>query len=315
LRVERYTADHEGEWNDFVRRSKNGTFLFDRGYMEYHSDRFADASLVVRDDHGRLIALLPASRHDRVVRSHGGLTYGGFVSGARMTTPRMLEVFDACLDHLRNDGIERLVYKCVPHIYHSLPAEEDAYALFVRDAEMVRRDVSSAIDTRVRLPVQERRQRALQRARRARLQIERTDGFHRFWPVLERNLAERHGTKPVHTLREITYLAERFPENILLFVCTAGEDVLAGTVVYISSNVCHFQYNGASDEGLRQGALDLVLTTVIERFSPTHRVIDFGISTEREGRRLNEGLIAYKEGFGARAVNYDFYELRVSRDG
>jgi Acetyltransferase (GNAT) domain len=315
LRVEPYTANHQQEWNDFVRRSKNGTFLFDRGYMGYHSDRFVDASLIVRDDHGRPIALLPASRHDRVLRSHGGLTYGGFVSGVRMTTPRMLEVFDACLDHLRNDGIERLIYKCVPHIYHSFPAEEDAYALFARDAELVRRDVSSAIDTRVRLPVQERRQRALKRARRAGLQVETTDAFHRFWPVLERNLAEHHGKQPVHSLDEITYLAGRFPENILLFVCTAGEEVLAGAVVYISANVCHIQYNGASEEGRRQGALDFVLAEVIERFSPTHRVIDFGISTEREGRHLNEGLVAYKEGFGARAVNYDFYELRVSRDG
>jgi hypothetical protein len=315
LRVERYTTENEQEWNHFVHSSKNGTFLFDRGYMEYHCGRFADASLVVRDDHGRPIALLPASRHDRVLRSHGGLTYGGFVSGARMTTPRMLEVFDACLEHLRDDGIERLLYKCVPHIYHSLPAEEDAYALFVRDAALVRRDVTSAIDTRRPLPLQERRQRALQRARRAGLRVERTDEFHRFWPVLERNLAERHGRKPVHTLDEITYLAGRFPENIPLFVCTAGEDVLAGTVVYISANVCHIQYNAASDEGRRQGALDLVLAAVIERFSPTHRVIDFGISTERDGRYLNEGLIEYKEGFGARAVNYDFYELRLSPDG
>ena len=60
------------------------------------------------------------------------------------------------------------------------------------------------------------------------------------------------------------------------------------------------------------GALDLVLAAVIERFSSTHAWIDFGISTERDGRHLNEGLVDYKEGFGARAVNYDSYELRVS---
>ena len=80
LRVERYTADRGEEWNEFVRRSKNGTFLFERGYMEYHGDRFVDCSLIVRDDRGRLIALLPASRHDDALVSHGGLTYGGFVS-------------------------------------------------------------------------------------------------------------------------------------------------------------------------------------------------------------------------------------------
>jgi len=315
LRVERYTADHEQEWNDFVRRSKNGTFLFDRGYMEYHGDRFVDYSLLVHDDRGRLIALLPASRHKDVLISHGGLTYGGFVSGPQMTTRRMLDVFGAFLEHIRHDEIDRLVYKCVPHIYHSFPAEEDAYALFVHDARLTRRDVSSAIDTRAAPPLRKGRQGVLERARRAGLSVEQTDGFDRFWPVLEQNLLERYGSKPVHTLEEIAYLAGRFPENILLFVCGGGEEILAGSVIYLSTSVCHVQYNGASEEGRRQGALDLVLAEVIERFSRSHRVIDFGISTEHGGRRLNDGLIDYKEGFGARAVNYDFYEMRFSRDG
>lgn len=315
MRVERYSADYEQEWNDFVRRSKNGTFLFDRGYMEYHGDRFVDYSLLVRDERGRLVALLPATRHDDVLISHGGLTYGGFVSGDQMTTRRMLDVFGAFIRHIRHDEIERLVYKCVPHIYHSLPAEEDGYALFVHDARLVRRDVSSAIDMRAPVSMRKGRHGMLRRARRAGLCVEQINGFDRFWPVLEQNLVERHGTKPVHTLGEITYLAERFPENILLFVCAGGDEILAGSVVYLSTNVCHLQYNGASAEGRRQGALDLVLAEVIDRFSSTHRVIDFGISTEREGRHLNRGLIDYKEGFGGRAVNYDFYEMAVSRDG
>ena len=73
--------------------------------------------------------------------------------------------------------------------------------------------------------------------------------------------------------------------------------------------MCHVQYDGASEEGRGCGAQDLVLATVIEHFSPTHRWIDLGISTEQGGQHLNEGLMAYKEGFGARSVNYDTYEL------
>ena len=46
--------------------------------------------------------------------------------------------------------------------------------------------------------------------------------------------------------------------------------------------------------------------------SPTCRWIDFGISTEERGQRLNEGLASYKEGFGARAVNYDTYALSTT---
>ena len=35
--IRRYSADKADEWNAFVATSKNGTFLFDRRYMDYHS--------------------------------------------------------------------------------------------------------------------------------------------------------------------------------------------------------------------------------------------------------------------------------------
>ena len=73
--IERYTDAQAGEWNAFVRSSKNGTFLFDRGYMDYHADRFADASLMCRRD-GCLYALLPANRDGDALYTHQGLTYG-----------------------------------------------------------------------------------------------------------------------------------------------------------------------------------------------------------------------------------------------
>ena len=311
VRVTRYTAAQEREWNDFVARSKNGTFLFDRGYMEYHADRFEDSSLIVHDGHDRLIALFPASRHDDVLVSHGGLTYGGLVSDTQMTTRAMLDVFDACLEYIGQDGIARLVYKCVPHIYHLAPAEEDAYALFVRDARLVRRDVSSVIDARAPRTVRHLRLRMLKRARGAGLRVEQTDDFDDFWPLLERTLLERHARRPVHTIDEIKYIASRFPDNVVHLACTGADATLAGVVLYLSENVCHVQYSAASDDGRRVGALDLVLSVVIERFSSQRRWIDFGISTEREGRYLNQGLVDYKEGLGARAVNYDAYELRV----
>lgn len=52
----RYNPALVDEWNEFVTRSKNGTFLFDRRYMDYHSDRFEDFSLMFYRE-GRLYAL------------------------------------------------------------------------------------------------------------------------------------------------------------------------------------------------------------------------------------------------------------------
>src|SRR5438270_7744382 len=130
LTIRDYTNEHRGLWDAFVARSKNGTFLFQRDYMDYHADRFPDASLLAIDDEGTVRALLPATRRGHEIVSHEGLTYGGFVIDARMTVETMLEVFEATLSHLREAGIARLLYKAVPHIYHRSPSEEDLYALY-----------------------------------------------------------------------------------------------------------------------------------------------------------------------------------------
>ncbi|HUR80134.1 MAG TPA: GNAT family N-acetyltransferase, partial [Thermoanaerobaculia bacterium] len=80
VRAVRFTPDDAPAWNEFVRASRNGTFLFDRGYMDYHADRFEDRSLLFFDSADRLVAVLPAHRRGTELISHGGLTYGGFVT-------------------------------------------------------------------------------------------------------------------------------------------------------------------------------------------------------------------------------------------
>ena len=77
--LRRYTASDAPQWDRFVEDSKNGTFLFLRGYMDYHSNRFTDHSLMFYDEKQRLIALLPANEKDGILYSHQGLTYGGLV--------------------------------------------------------------------------------------------------------------------------------------------------------------------------------------------------------------------------------------------
>ena len=123
--VKRYEPSHEQAWNDFVARSKNGTFLFDRRFMDYHSDRFADSSLMILRK-GRIYALLPANRVGDTLHSHQGLTYGGLLTDAKATAEGVMEAFDALNAWLRNEGVRRVTYKAMPWIYHRLPAEEPA---------------------------------------------------------------------------------------------------------------------------------------------------------------------------------------------
>ena len=311
MRVEPYGPSCKPAWDDFVRRSKNGTFLFLRDYMEYHTDRFHDHSLLVRDDQDRLLALLPANASATTVESHGGLTFGGFITDDTIRTPTMLAVFEAVLTHLQGCGMRALIYKAIPHIYHRVAAEEDRYALFLCDARLMRRSVTAVVDSRHRLPFQERRTRGVKKARRSGLVVRACDDFAAFWAILTERLARTHGARPVHSLAEITRLRDMFPDCIKLYGCFDGEHMRAGVVIYENAMVARTQYIAASDEGRAVGALDLLFADLLEDWYRTKPFFDFGTSDE-DDRCLNRGLIDQKEGFGARAVAQDQYEIALT---
>ena len=309
--VRRYTADRAGEWNRFVAQSKNGTFLFDRQFMDYHADRFTDASLMIYRG-SALYALLPACRKDDVVTSHAGLTYGGLVMGDRCSASGVIEVFRAINDFLRADGVRRVVYKAMPWIYHRQPAEEDLYALTsVCHARLAIRDISSAIIGDRRIPFAESRRSGLRKALRKGLTIRESDDFAAFWQILNANLTAKYGVRPVHSVAELELLHGRFPQDIRLYMVYDGVMPLGGTLLFLTPQVLHTQYISATPEGKACGAIDLLFDRLISGIYKDYRYIDFGKSTVSDSADLNEQLIFQKEGFGARAVCYDTYEWEV----
>jgi hypothetical protein len=307
-----YTDSQPGCWDKFVMESKNGTFLFMRDYMDYHEDRFVDCSVVVADRSGRVVALFPANKVACRLVSHGGLSYGGMVSDRSMTTSRALDVFAAWLEYCRDMGIEEIIYKTVPAIYHRAPADEDRYALFCHNAQLYRREVLSVVELAAIAPPQERRRRGARKAAKHGLEVRESNDLEEFWPILATNLAAHHYLKPVHTVAEMRLLRDRFPTNISLVGVFQGARMCAGSVLYHAGPAIHAQYIAATDDARRIGALDLLFTTLIAGARQQVRYFDFGNSNEQEGRYLNRGLADFKEGFGARAICQDFYRLALS---
>jgi hypothetical protein len=311
LSVRPYEAADQPAWDELVERSRSAHFLFRRGYMDYHADRFVDHSLLVLDD-GRLVAALPANRDGTAVVSHGGLTFGGLITDESTTAGRMLDVFAAVRDHLREAGAEAWLYKPVPHIYHRVPGEEDLFALFRHGARLVRRDVSSAIRLGVRPPYTKGRRAALGSAARAGIEVRRDEDFHAFMELQRDVLQERHGVDPVHTGEELALLAGRFPDSIKLHTARVDGRLVAGVVVYETPMVAHAQYIAASEDGRETHAVDLIVDTLIESYEGHKPWWDFGTSMEDGGRSLNRGLLRNKESYGARTVVYDHYELDLT---
>lgn len=311
MRVQLYNESLKPVWDDFVRCSKNGTFLFFRDYMDYHHDRFIDYSLLVYDGKERLIALLPANKKDNIILSHGGLTYGGFITDRTMKTPLMLEVFEETIKYLRQNSFACLIYKTIPYIYARIPAEEDRYALFIYNAVMIRRGVLSVMANSCRPEFQERRLRGIKKASANGLRVELSEDWNGYWKVLGETIWNTYQTQPVHSLDEITRLHARFSENIKLFACFRQTALLGGVVIYETEFVARTQYIAAREQGKELGALDLIFHYLLNEVYSQKPFFEFGTSDEDNGRRLNKGLIDQKEGFGARTIVHDHYEIKI----
>jgi hypothetical protein len=310
ITVKRWTPDYKGEWDALVNNGKNSNFIFVRDYMDYHSDRFHDHSLMIYRG-PNLIALLPANLSaEGQLMSHEGLSYGGFIFQREVKLSDVLGCFRATLCYLNGLGIEVLCYKQIPRFFNTLPADEEEYALFLLDAQLYRRDCALTINYEDRLPFQKRRERGIRRAKNLGVTLKQDEDYKPFWEeVLTPRLRSKHGVDPVHSVEEITLLSRRFQENIKLFTAYIGNKILAGTVMYEKQHVAHSQYIAVSESGSNTGALDYLFHWLIEEVYKNKKYFDFGICNEDEGRSLNHGLLSWKQGFGARVNAHNFYKI------
>lgn len=310
MQIVRYRIEYKEMWDSFIDSARNSHFFFKRDYLEYHSNRFKDYSLLIFNKK-KLISILPANIDNNILYSHQGLTFGGLILNRDIKTIQILEIFELLYNYLKDNSIVKMIYKTIPYIYHKMPSEEDRYALFRLNAKLIRRDISSTIALSSEFKYSKLRRRVINRAKRESLEIVKSDNYREFWRVLIEILRVKYGVSPVHSLEEIEYLASRFRDNIKLYIVKRDYRLLAGTIIYENRDIVHTQYLANSIEGKEIGALDLLIDYLITNIYRDKRYFDFGISTENGGRYLNGGLISQKEGFGARGVVHDFYELEI----
>ncbi|WP_159021431.1 GNAT family N-acetyltransferase [Formosa sp. L2A11] len=311
FRIKRYQAQDFELWNAFVSKAKNATFLFYRDFMEYHKDRFDDYSLLIfKND--KLIALLPANYKDKVLYSHQGLTYGGLLVEPKTKFEVVFNIFKALLEWLSFEGISTLNIKLLPTIYTALPNDEVLYLMFLLHADLYRRDALSVINLKSPITFSKSRVEGCKRAKKHELIIKEVDTFDAFWNIiLIPNLSEKHHASPVHSLEEITLLKSKFPQNIRQFNVYQGQNLVAGTTVFVTDHVAHSQYISGNVLKNEIGSLDVLHAHLIETVFKDKLYFDFGTSNENVGKHINKGLQFWKEGFGARTIIQDFYTLET----
>ncbi|EDP95482.1 hypothetical protein KAOT1_11181 [Kordia algicida OT-1] len=298
-------------WDNFVSEAKNATFLFYRDFMEYHHDRFDDYSLILfKKD--KPIALFPANIHENKVYSHQGLTYGGILVTENLKLRDVATCFQMILDDLKENNIQQLHIKQLPTIYSPLPTDELQYLLFTLEAKLTRRDALSIINMQQRPKVSKDRIAGNKRAIKHNLVVKEVHEFDDFWnQILISNLQKKHDAKPVHSLEEITKLKMSFPDKIRQFNVYKDEKIVAGTTIFDTKYVAHSQYISGNEDKNTLGSLDFLHLYLLNEVFQDKMYFDFGISNENQGKNINEGLHYWKEGFGARTITQDFYEIDV----
>ncbi|REE27217.1 acetyltransferase (GNAT) family protein [Winogradskyella pacifica] len=295
-----------------MKEAKNATFLFQRGFMDYHNDRFEDFSIMIYKD-DQLYALLPANSVEDKVISHQGLTYGSFVLQDKSKFFYAFEAFKAMLAFYELEGIKQLEIKVIPTFYNSMPADELDYFLYKANAQLLKKDVLMVIDYAHKLRFQKNRREGINKALRSGLKLKVDTNFSEFWnSVLIPNLDKKHGVKPVHSLEEIELLATRFPDNIKQVNIYKDGKVVAGSTVFLTKTTVHPQYVSGNADKNAYGSLDLAYDFIINEMCDDKRYFDFNISSEDNGNKINEGLIFWKESCGARSYTANTYLLETS---
>ncbi len=296
-------------WNSFVKEAKNATFLFDRGYMDYHADRFHDHSVLLFAD-GKLMALFVANENNHEIISHEGLSYGGLLLEKEARLEEVLAWFFHIVRYYHQLGVKKMIYKCLPFYYATYPAQEDLYALFLLKAALLQRDTSSVFVKSMPLPYQQRRKKNTKQKSNS-YRISGANDPTEFWnDVLIPNLKEKFGAEPVHSLDELKKLMQSFPSHIQLFE-VRDQDLLGGTVIYSTPLTAHAQYTSATPLGKEMAALDILFHYLLSDVYKEKAYFSFGTSNGEPHRALNRGLVNWKEGFGARAFAVDTYQIET----
>jgi hypothetical protein len=309
-----FSAD---KWDAFVWRSENGTIFHERAFLEYHPPkRFTDHSLLFRVK-GNVRALFPAIEwqidKDKTLYSHRGASYGGFVC-EELSIENALDYVRALKQYAAQEGFSRIILTPPPMLYGRRPTNYIEYALLREGFRYQKRELTAIVpvppseDEILSLWKQEART-AMRKARKSGVSVRLSDDYEAYFEILSHNLMMRHGVTPTHSLTELQYLAQRFPERIELWAAYTDETMIAGVVNFLANErVTLAFYISDNKEYQDLRALNLVFYEIFRRCRERGaEYYDFGTFTLN--MQPNMGLGKFKETFGAQGVFRDTFEI------
>ena len=321
--IQRFTADLAETWDAFVHASRNGTLFHTRRFLSYHPEgRFEDHSLLFFEGN-RLLAVLPAvsllEEGKKFFRAHDGSTYGGLVLSLKCSAAATFDIVASLLSFLRTEGFGEVAFlRLTPAPLRSMYCDDQEYALLAQGFSLFRSELGSIVDlaglTEETLlsSFDAQCRNEVRQAERARVKVCVCNAYDAFFPMLEATLQQRHNVQPTHTLAELQHLASLFPDAIRLFGAYSADRFIAGVVtVNVTKHALYTKYIAQDYAFQKMRPVNLLLAEILRAMLREGKtVMDLGVSMDAESPKgINEGLYAFKEGFGARAVRRESFSL------
>jgi len=308
IEAQPYSTSRKADWDAVLDAGINGTFLHRREFMEYHRDRFTDASLILYKKE-KPIAIFPAEQEGKTVFSHRGLTYAGWILVAGVSESQVRHILESTLTHYRERNQNFLEIRMVPDFFAKAPQDHLKGALIQLGAK----ETFTVTHHCTPLPyaVADRGKRwGRRQAIKNGLEISASSDLKAFWEkLLLPNLQERHRVIPTHRFTEISALIRHFPSQIRFFAVEKEGEMLGGALLFVTDTTAHLQYIAASPRGKALRCLDLLVSWLVEDAFPDKAYFNMGVSHIPATGGINQGLVQWKESFGGKGVEVATYRL------
>ena len=321
ITVRKFTAKDTKDWDDFVNQSNNGTIFHSRRFLGYHpEDKFHDHSLIFHKKE-KVIGVLPAAviveDGENILASHPGTSVGSCAVPVELSFSDALRIVEKLSSYCEGNNFCKIRITQPPLIYSRRISQYMDFAFRKAGYHYLRREVSSILflENSVKenlAKFKSTHRTAVRKAEKSGIIIRQTEDYENFYKILKKNLSIRHDVSPTHSLSELLYLKELFPNKINLFGAYLKNEMIAGVINFVvNDRIVLAFYISHKKQYQELRPINLLFYKIFDwAICNNFKVFDFGIFTVHE--KPNMGLARFKENFGASGVFRDTVELTFS---
>lgn len=320
IKIHGYEPKFRDEWEEFVKKSNNGTIFHRQTFLDYHQpDKFNFNHLMIRKN-DKLIGVLPGGLTDegKVYWSPVGASYGSIVT-EDLGFEISLEIVDTLMEYFYKNDLKEIFLIPPPLIYSKNYSQHLEYAMLYRKFDFELHYISHAIHLKnkndfLKFFDKTARKTIHKILRSGELVISESNDYQSFNEILVANKA-RHGVKPTHTLEDMLRLAGLVPESLKLMLVYYQDKPIAGSLLFLcNSKVVLCFYNMLLYEYEYLKPIYLVMfETCRWAYENGYEWVDIGVSQDTKAEdpmTPSLGLIQFKERFDSRGILRSTYHYK-----